>query len=89
MDYSLASGILETCNTITTILLQIRKCYKARKKIAGLVADGLSSVENIRNLVKQVAVYVQLRGVSMEAFCNTVRTAGRVEDELTQVLARN
>jgi len=68
MEFFEATGLLGTCNTVARILISIRKCYKAKKKIRKLVesmnkvyrfcsaTERVSTLENICNRLKRMEV---------------------------------
>lgn len=69
MDGFHAAGILGTINTIASILITIRKWYKAKKKISALVTDSLSSLKYINDLVPRLSLFVEVNGIDVRDFC--------------------
>lgn len=60
MAFFQATGLFGTFNTIAGILISIRKCYKAKKKIGILVSDSLSSLEYIKQAAPQLSRFVEV-----------------------------
>lgn len=63
----------------------MRRCLKARKRIAALLDSGLRSLDNIQGLVQQYAAFVHVRGISMPSFCTVVRRCEQIERNLKAV----
>lgn len=82
MDVFQASGLIGTCSTMVNIFLAIRRCFRARKKIARLVNAGISSLENIQKQLQGLAVFVQVQGIGMMQFCQTARNINDIGDGL-------
>lgn len=81
MDFFQATGLIGTCNTIATILVNIRKCLKAREKIGALVSDASSSIENIKFLAPEICRFAQLRR-RLRDFCIIAGKIIKIEDDL-------
>lgn len=88
MYFFQATGILGTFNTIAGILLSIRKCYKAKKKISSLVSDSLSSLENIKHVAPHISRFVEVGGIDARDFCAIAEKFLRIEVDLTNMRAR-
>lgn len=66
--FTLANEIFGALNGIGGILISMRKCYKGHNNTSALFARAESSLLSIRQLVKEVSVFVVLGGFSMESF---------------------
>lgn len=69
-------------NSPTVAFLPVRLCFKGHKKIGGLLDGGEYSLFNIKELSKQVAVFVQVGGFGMMAFFRTVKRGNDIEEDM-------
>jgi len=88
MAFFQATGLLGTCNTIAGVLISMRKCYKAQKRIGALVKDSLLSLENIKQVVPQVSWFVEVGGIGLETFCVLAGKIYRIEVDLLKIRER-
>jgi len=82
MAFFEATGLLGTFQSIAVILISIRNCYKAKKKIPKLVSDGLSLLENINQATPQVSRFVELGGIGLEEFCIIAAKIMKIEADI-------
>lgn len=88
MAFFPATGLLGTFNTIACILISIRKCYKTKKKIAALVADSLSSLENIKQEAPLLSRLVEAGSIQLGTFCSIAAKFIIIELELISLGAK-
>lgn len=90
MDFFTVSvgGAIGACSAASTILISIRKCYKAHKKIGPLVADGVALLKNIEDLAQRSTVFLDIGAIDKMDFCAIVRKTDRIKDGLEEVKSR-
>lgn len=73
---------------IAGILISIRKCYMAKNKIAALVSDSLSSLENINQAAPQLSRLVEAGGIQLGTFCSIAARFVKIEVDLIRLGAK-
>lgn len=86
--FTLTAGLFGLLNGIGGIFLGMRKCYKGYNNVGALLERGEAYLSSIRDLVKQVAAFVHIGSVSMEAFCTIIQRCEEIKEEM-DIISKN
>lgn len=82
MAFFQATGLLGTINNIAGVLISIRRCYKAQRRMPKLITEALSSLENIKQIAPKISRFVEVGGIGLPEFCVIAGKIIKIEVEL-------
>lgn len=77
-----------TINTIVSILISLRKCFNAQRKIPVLVDGSISSLEYINELTPRLARFLEQGGLELSDFCTIAGQIVKIEVDLVNLAAK-